>query len=146
MQPADHVDFGYPKGQRLPDSTDNFIDRVFEGVRITLFSRKSAELAGKDADVGVINVTIVNVGRVVAVFSGAHNVGDHSERVQVTRTVERNRIGLCDSLGRLIFFDDWPESFWHEQIIHPVATTTYRPSRMHRALPACNKNRGINGT
>lgn len=60
--------FGYPKGQRLPDSADNFIDRVFEGVRITLFSRKSAELAGKDTDVGVIDVTIVNVGRVVAVF------------------------------------------------------------------------------
>ena len=94
MQPADHVDFGYPKGQRLPDSAGNFINRVFEGVRITLSSRKSAELAGKDADDGVIDVTIVNVGRVVASFSLAQNVGDHSERVQVVRTVKRNRIGL----------------------------------------------------
>jgi hypothetical protein len=94
MQSADHVDFGYPKGQRFPDSIDNFIDRVFEGMRITLFRRKSAELAGKDADVGVIDVTIVNVGRVITVFSLAQNVGDHSERVEVVRAVECNRIGL----------------------------------------------------
>src|SRR6266516_6890467 len=146
MQPADHVDFGYPKGHRLPDSTDNFIDRVFEGVRITLSSRKSAELAGKDADVGVIDVTIVNVGRVVAIFSLAQNVGDHSERVEVVRAVERDRIGLGDSLGRLNFFGDRPEFFWNEQIIHAAATTTCWRSRMHSALPACNKNRGINRT
>jgi hypothetical protein len=94
MQSADHVDLGDPKGQRLLDSADNFVDRIFEGVRITLFRRKSAELAGKDADVGVIDVTIVNVGRVVAVFSLAQNVGDHSKRVEVVRTVERYRIGL----------------------------------------------------
>ena len=61
MKSAYHVDFSDPERQRLSDNADNFIDRIFEGVRITLFRRKSAELAGKDADVGVINVTIVNV-------------------------------------------------------------------------------------
>ncbi len=94
MQTADHVDFGDPKGQRLPDSADNFVNRIFEGVRITLFRRKRAELAGKDADVRVINVTIVDVRCVVAVFSFAQNVGDHSQRVEVVRAVEGDRIGV----------------------------------------------------
>jgi len=94
MQPAHHVDFGDPKRQRLPNSTGDFVSRVFERVCITLFGRKSAELAGKDADVGVIDVTIVDVGRVVSVFSFARNVGDHSQRVEVVRTVKRDRISL----------------------------------------------------
>src|SRR5215467_13556446 len=29
MQAADHMDFGNPKGQRFPDSADNFINRIF---------------------------------------------------------------------------------------------------------------------
>ena len=45
MQPANHVHFGDPKGQSLPDRTDNFVDRVFEGVCVTILRCESAELA-----------------------------------------------------------------------------------------------------
>src|ERR1041385_6237759 len=118
MQPADHVDFGDPKGQRVPDSADNFINRIFERVRIALFRRERTELAGKDADVGVIDVTIVDVRRVVAVFSLAQNAGDHSQRVQVIRAIKRNSIGIGDSLTCFNLFGDGLEVFRDDLVIH----------------------------
>src|SRR5437773_6405802 len=94
MQPAHHVHFRNPEGERIAHYADNFVNRVFKGVRITLFGCESTELAGQDADVGIIDVTIVNVCCVVAVRSLAHNVGNHSKSVKVIRTIEIERVRL----------------------------------------------------
>src|ERR1051326_8840486 len=109
MQAAYHMDFGDPKRERFPHSANDFINRRLEGVRIALFCGKSAKLARKNADVGVIDVTVMNVSGVVTVFSLAQNVSDHSRRVEVMRAVKRDRIGLSESLGCLNFLGDRPE-------------------------------------
>ena len=111
MQPADHVHFSDSKGQRVPDRADNFVDRILEGMRVTFFCGESTKLTRKDANVGVIDVTIVDIGREVAVFSLTQNVGDYSQCVQVARAIERERIGLRDSLTSFNFFGDWPKFF-----------------------------------
>src|SRR5437867_11104777 len=83
VQPADHVHLRDPKAERFSHHADNFVDRVFKGVRIALLGGESAKLAGEDANVGIIDVTVVNVGRVVAVLLLAHDVSDHSKRVKI---------------------------------------------------------------
>ena len=53
-----------------------------EGVRIALARAESAELAGEDAEVRVVDVLIVNVRGDVAVLPFANHIGDHPERIQ----------------------------------------------------------------
>ena len=83
MEPADHVHLRDSKAERFSHHADNFVNRVFKGVCIALLRGESAELAGEDANIGIIDVTIVNVGGVVAVLSLAHDVGDHAKRVKI---------------------------------------------------------------
>src|SRR6266487_3162313 len=94
MQPADHVHLRDSKAERISHYADNFVNRIFKSVCIALLGGESAELAGEDANVGVIDVTVVDVGRVVAVLSLAHDVSDHSERVKVVRTIESKSVSL----------------------------------------------------
>src|SRR5438874_1179171 len=51
MQSTDHVNFSYSKTQRLGNNPDNFINRIFEGVRVPLLGRKRAKLTGEHANV-----------------------------------------------------------------------------------------------
>src|SRR5215470_2534388 len=46
MQSADHVHFGDSKGKRIRHGLNNFVNCIFECVRVTLFGGKCAELAG----------------------------------------------------------------------------------------------------
>ena len=62
---------------------------MLESVRVALFRRKSAELAGENADVGIVDVTIVNVSGEVAVFALAHCARHDAESVEIIRFVER---------------------------------------------------------
>ena len=90
-------------------------------MRITLFGGESTELAGQDADVGIINVTIVNVGCIVAVLPLAHHVGNHSKSVKIVRTIETERIRLRDPLLRLNLFSNRSEFFRDKLVMHAQA-------------------------
>ena len=61
-----------PSAQRVLHGGDDFIDRELKGMRVALPRRERAELAREDADVRVVDVAIVNVGREVAVLPLAH--------------------------------------------------------------------------
>jgi hypothetical protein len=103
MQPADHVHFGNPAGERFPDRLDDFIGGMFESMGITLFCRESAELAGEDADIGVIDVAIEDIGGDVAVLPFPHRAGHDAEGVKIARAIKGERLLLVDALVGSIF-------------------------------------------
>ena len=83
MQPADHVHFRYAETKRFTDRADDLFNCVLEGVGIAFLGGEGAELAGEHANVGVIDVTIVDVSGVVPVLLLAHDIGDKPERVEI---------------------------------------------------------------
>ena len=94
MQPAYHMHFRNPERERIAHHADNFVNRIFKRVRITLFGGESTELTGQNADVGIIDVTVVNIGRVIAVLAFAHHVGNHPKGVKIVRTIKIECIRL----------------------------------------------------
>src|SRR5260370_2785991 len=73
MQAADHVHFGYSKRERFSDCPDNLVTRIFKGVGVALLGGKGAELAREYTDVGIIDVTVVDIASVVPIFSLTHD-------------------------------------------------------------------------
>ena len=109
MQPADHVHFGDAEPSASSTPRDDFIDRLLESVGVALFRGESAELAGENADVGVVDVTIVDVGGVVAVLSLAHRARHDAERIEIIRSIERQSVLLGNPLPAFDFLRDRPK-------------------------------------
>ena len=63
-----------PRASASRDASDDFVDRLFESVRVAFLGGEGAKLAGEDADVGVVDVAIEDVGGDVAVFPFPHRV------------------------------------------------------------------------
>ena len=106
VQAANHVDLRDTELERLADYFDNFIDRVFESVSVALFSRKRTELAGKDADIRVIDIAIMDVGRIITVLSLADYVRYYAESVEIVRSIEIQRVIIGNALAGLDLFGD----------------------------------------
>jgi len=67
---------------------------VLESVRIPLARRKSAELAGENANIGVIDVPIMDISGVVTGLSFAHGAGHDAEGIQVVGAVQLESISV----------------------------------------------------
>ena len=59
------------------------IDTAGDGILAEFPSAESAELTSEQADIRVIDILIVNVGRYVPIFPLANHIGDRSDRVQL---------------------------------------------------------------
>jgi len=94
MQAADHVYFGYSKRERFRDCIDDLITCIFKGMGVPFLGGESAELAGEDTDVRIVDVTVVDVAGIVSILSLARGIGDDPERVEIVRAVEIESIGL----------------------------------------------------
>ncbi len=95
-----------PLASGFLDRGHNFVDRAFKGVGVALLGRESAELAGEDTDVGVVDVAIEDVGGDVAVLSLPHGAGHDPERIEIVRAIERERVLLGDPLVPFDFLRD----------------------------------------
>src|SRR5689334_742872 len=91
MQTTYHVNFADTQVQSIPNHTDDLVDRIFESMRVPLLRRESAELAGEDADIRIINVAIVDISGVLTVLSRPDDTRHNPEGVQI--------IGLIKSQG-----------------------------------------------
>ena len=103
------MDFGDPKGNSFFDNANDFLNRVLESVGIEFVSSKRAELSRKDANVGVIDVTIVDVAGVIAVLSFAHDISDHAQRIEFARFIQSQRIGVADAFLGFDFLCNGPK-------------------------------------
>ena len=118
MKAADHVHFGNAEPKRILHRGDDFIERLLEGMRVAFARGESAELAGKNADVRVIDVTIENVGGVITVLALAHRRRHVAERIQVLRGVKLERVRIADSLACLHLVGDSTQLVRNECEIH----------------------------
>src|SRR5580700_631964 len=76
MEPSHHVHLGDPLPHRLSRSGFDLGDRHFKGMGIPFTRAESAELARENTDIRVIDISIQNIGRSVAVFAPANNARD----------------------------------------------------------------------
>ena len=83
MQTAHHVNFRDSMTQGVLDHCHYFLDRLFERVGIALLGGESTELTGKNADVRIIDVTVMNIRRVITVFLLSNRRGHNAQRVQI---------------------------------------------------------------
>jgi hypothetical protein len=109
MKPTYHMDLGDTKGQGFPDNADDFLNGILKGMGIAFLGGESAKLAGKYADVGVVDVAVMNVTGVIPVLSFAHDVRHHPEGVQVARLIQSKCFGIVDTLLRFNFLCNGPK-------------------------------------
>src|SRR2546423_10274779 len=104
MQATDHVYFGDPGRERFLDCGNNILDRTLERVRVPFLRRECAKLAGKDADVRVIDVAIEDVGGDVAVFAFPDCARHDAEGVEIVRAIQPQGVRFGKALlGRDLF-------------------------------------------
>ena len=118
MKAADHVHFGDAAGQRFSHCGDDFIDRAFKSMRVALLRGEGAELAGEDADVGIVDVTIEDVGRGIAILPLTHGAGHDPESIEIMSIVELKRILIGDPLIQIDLLGNRSECRWNERKFH----------------------------
>ena len=89
MESTNHVDFGHALAKRLVNYGHDLIGRLFKCVRVAFFCRESTELTGENTDVGIIDVTVVDVGRGLSILLLTDRRCHNPERVQIVRTIKR---------------------------------------------------------
>ena len=99
MKAADHMNFGYPELKRLTGGLNDLGDGEFEGVRVAFPGTKGAELARKNANIGIVDVPIQDIGGAIPVFSLPNDIGDQTECINVRRAIEPRRFVLVDSFS-----------------------------------------------
>src|SRR3954462_2749246 len=109
MQPTDHVDLGNPEPQSVRHGANDFLRGMLECMGIPLFCGKSAKLAGENADIGIVNVTIMDVSSEIAVLPFAHHARQYAQSVEIGASIKGESPRSRDSLARLSLLRDRPE-------------------------------------
>jgi hypothetical protein len=76
MESSHHMHLGDPLPQRVRRGSFNFGYRHFKGVGIPFTRPESTELTGENANIGVVDVAIKNVGRPISIFAPADDARD----------------------------------------------------------------------
>jgi hypothetical protein len=100
MKPPNHMNFGYPELKRLTSGLNDLWDGEFEGVRVAFPGTKGAELARKNANIGIVDVTIQDISRAIPVFPLPNDIGDQTKCINVRRAIKPRRFVLGDSFAR----------------------------------------------
>src|SRR5712692_1908498 len=87
MQTADHVNFGDTDTQCVRDRANDLVNGAFESMSVAFLGGESTKLAGKDADVGVVDITIKDVSGVIAVLSLSDGICDDAEGIEIVRAI-----------------------------------------------------------
>jgi hypothetical protein len=132
MEASNHMDFGDPLIQSVSCRTLNFRNRHLERMRIPSACTEGAKLAGKHANIGVIDVTVQDIACPVAVFSLSDDIGDLAEGIKIIRPKQSKGLLLVDTFSVEDFLVNVLEG-WRDQprvceIFHKL-TFTYNPSR-----------------
>ena len=78
---------------------DDLRDGEFEGMRIALPGTKGAELARKNANIRIVNVTVQDIGGTIPVFPLPNDVGDQTKCINIRRAIEPRGFVLIDSFA-----------------------------------------------
>jgi hypothetical protein len=92
-----------------------------EAVGIALLAGERTKLAGKNAVIGVIDVTVDDIARAIAHFALPHEIGDGAEGVQVFRLKQSQRVGFGNAFVRDDFVVNVAEFAALNEKIHALA-------------------------
>src|SRR5205823_8771510 len=109
MQPANHMHFSDPERKSFFNDANDLLNRIFKSVGIALPGSEGAELTRKNADNGVVDITVMNVAGIIAVLSFAHEIGDHPQRIKIAGLIQSHRISVTDAFLALDFFCNGPK-------------------------------------
>jgi hypothetical protein len=99
METSHHMDLCDTLIQSGSRSALNFRDRHLESMRVASASAKSTKLTGENANIGVVDVTIEDIGSPVAVLSFTDDVGYLAEGIQIIRPEKSKRFVLVDTFA-----------------------------------------------
>ena len=143
LQGPQHLDVVIPFERRMQSADDmnlrdaelecflRFLDHlrqiVLVSTRITPPPVKRAKITVEDANVGVIDVPIENVGGAVPIFALPNDVGDEPERIDVGGAIELRSFVLVDPLSGDDFIADRAQFLGNEpdacEIFHKINLT-----------------------
>jgi hypothetical protein len=99
VETSDHMNLGDSLLQSVARGTLDLRDRHLEGVGVAFTGTESAKLTGKHANIGIVNITVEDIGRAVAVFALTDDVGDLAEGIKIVRTKQSKSLLLADPLS-----------------------------------------------
>ena len=138
METSNHMDLGDPLIQSVSCRTLNFRNRHLERMRIASACTEGAKLAGKHANIGVVNVTVQDIACPVAVFSLADDIGDLAEGIKIIRPKQSKGLLLVDtfSIEDLLVnvLEGWRDQPRVCEIFHKL-TFTHNPSPSKQTPP-----------
>src|SRR5438034_6869236 len=118
MQSADDVQFGDAQRQRLARFLNDFIDGQLKTVLVAFLARERAELAGEDAVVRVVDVTVDDIAGARTVPALVHKVGDGADGIEVFALEEPQSIGFGNPFARDNFVIDVAQLATFEKKFH----------------------------
>ena len=133
MQAADDVELGDRFGVSGGRGLESLFERHGVGAGRVLLASEGAEAAGRNADVGGIDVPVdVEVG-LVAVHALAHVVGQPADGEDVAGTVEREAILLVEAFaGKHFFFNGGEARVVGLERVHAGSMISQRQVTGHR--------------
>ena len=97
VQAADDVQFGDANIQGFAGLLDDLVHGELEAVGVALFAGEGAELAGEDAVVRVVDVTVDDVVEAIARLFLAGEVGDGADGIDILALEQAEGVGLGDA-------------------------------------------------
>ena len=118
MQSTHHVNLRDPARQRLTHRGNDLLDSQLKRMRIAPICPESAKLAGKQADIGVVDVAVEDVGGGVPVLAFPNKIGHRSERVERAAPVKRQGIRIRYADPGSHFIVNGQESVGNKGAVH----------------------------
>src|SRR5260370_340874 len=97
METSDHMDLSDSLTQSVSRRAFNLRNRHLEGVRIASACTERAKLAGEDANIGIIDVAVQDIGCPVAVFAFTDDICYLTEGIEIVGPKKSKRLLLVDT-------------------------------------------------
>jgi hypothetical protein len=127
MKATHHVNLCDSISKCAPRRVDDIRNRHFERMGITLSGAKGAKLAGQNANVRIVNVTIEYIGSTIPIFPFTDDIRNQTERIDISGPVELSCFLIVYPFGCDNLIVNWAKSRWDEaracEIFHKINLT-----------------------
>lgn len=144
VETSDHMNLGDSLLQSVARCALDLRDRHLEGVRVAPTCTERAKLAGKHANIGIINIAVEDIGRAVAVFALTDDVSDLAEGMEIVRSKQSKSLLLADPLSiedsLMNIAKGWRDQPRVCEIFHKLSLTHNQPPGKQTPLAPVRRN------
>ena len=118
MKSSHHVNF---RGTLFPCFTGDFGNVGnchLKSMRITFLGAECAELAAQNANIGVVHISVENIGRYIAILPLPDDIGQKTESVQIARSIKTYPLLTGKPFSSLHLFENWQERRVEKSLVH----------------------------